>query len=112
MATIEKGTDMITTEYVADGVLLIHAKGRVDKNLVKEVALLVFRSFHLGVTTFFLKVHQRTPLHEEGFSGLDLIGQGVRNKGGAWRMLGSPSSVWDQLMFRITLQQLPPATWN
>ena len=103
---------MITTEYVADGALLIHAKGRIDKNLVKEVALLVFRSFHLGVSTFFLKVHQRTPIDEEGFSSLDLIGQGVRNKGGAWRVVGSSSSVWDKLMFRITIQQFPPETWN
>ena len=103
---------MITTEYLADGALLIHANGQVDKALAQKLALLVFRSFHLGVRTFFLKIHHMRDLDQNELARLDLIGQGVRNQGGVWNMLDPHSLVADQFMVRMSLQQLPPEAWN
>lgn len=105
-------TDMITTEYLADHALLIHVDGQIDRVLAKEVGLLVFRSFHLGMTTFIMNVKRNSHTDEQTIACLALIGKGLRHKGGIWRIVWPSSSTWERLMRRMTLQQLPPATWN
>ena len=103
---------MITTEYVADGMVNIYVHARIDTRIAKEVAWQVFRSFHLGVRTFFLHVTHTTPIDQDGLADLALIGQGIHNQGGIWNIVGPHSSVWDQLLVRISLQQLPPGSLN
>jgi ABC-type transporter Mla MlaB component len=103
---------MITTEHLGADTLLIHAEGPVDRDLVKEVSFLVFRSFRLGVTTFYLNLNQITHIDESGLSSLALIAQGLFKKGGAWTILRPPSSVWDRLVLRLALRPQPPEIWN
>lgn len=103
---------MVTTEYIADNTLLIQVDGQIDRALVNEIGLLVFRSFRLGMTVFMLNMKGISQPDEPTIAGLALIGKGLRQKGGIWRILWPPSSTWDRLMIRYTLQQLPPATWN
>ncbi len=103
---------MVTTEYIADNTLLIQVDGQIDRGLVKEIGLLVFRSVRLGMTTVMLNLKQIAQPDESTVAGLALIGKGLRQKGGTWRILWPPSSTWDRLMIRYTLHQLPPATLN
>lgn len=103
---------MVITEYVADHTLLIHAQGCVDRALVKEISLLVFRSFRLGVTTFFLNLNRITHIDEPGLGSLALIAKGLRGKGGTWKIVGPPSSTWDRIQLRLMLGSQPPETWN
>ncbi|MGD9852009.1 MAG: hypothetical protein AB7T38_12135 [Nitrospirales bacterium] len=103
---------MITTECLADNTLLIHIDGQIDQVLAKEVGLLVFRSFRLGMTTFIMNLKRISYTDEQTIASLALIGNGLHHKGGNWRIVWPPSSTWDRLMLRMTLQQFPPATWN
>ena len=103
---------MITTEYLANGTLLIHANGRLDKDLVKEVGLLVFRSFHLGVTKFFLNLRGTTHIDPDGYSKLALIEEGVLSKGGVWNMICPQALILNQVLLRISLLHLSPENLN
>lgn len=103
---------MITTEYLTDNTLLIHVDGQIDQVLAREIGLLVFRSFRLGVSTFMLNLQRITHTDEQTIASLAVIGKGLRHKGGMWRIVWPSSSTWDRLMLRITPQQFPPATWN
>ncbi len=103
---------MLTTEYIADNTLLIQVDGQIDRALVNEIGILVFRSFRLGMTAFMLNMKRISQPDEQIIAGLALIGKGLRRKGGTWRILWPPSFTWDRLMIRYTLHQLPPATWN
>jgi anti-anti-sigma regulatory factor len=103
---------MITTEYLGTDTLLIHAEGAVDRDLAREVSFLVFRSFRLGVTTFYLNLNRITHTDESGLSSLALIAKGLLRKGGAWTIIRPSSSVWDRLVLRLALRPHPPETWN
>lgn len=105
-------TAMVSTEYIADNTLLIQVDGQIDRALVNEIGLLVFRSFRMGMRVFMLNMKRISQYDEQTIAGLALIGKGLRRKGGTWRILWPPFSTWDRLLIRYTLQQLPPATWN
>ncbi|MDR4496247.1 MAG: hypothetical protein AB7P17_03350 [Nitrospirales bacterium] len=103
---------MITTEYLADNTLLIHVDGQIDQILAKEIGLLVFRSFRMGMTTFIMNLKRITRTDEQAIASLAIIGKGLRHKGGMWRILWPPSSIWDRFMLCLTHQKLSPGTWN
>lgn len=111
-SVLNRKIDMLTTEYLANGTLLIHATGRLDGYLVKEIGLLVFRSFHLGINRFSLNLKQTTHIDQDGYSKLELIEKGVLSKGGVWRIIRPQALILDQLLLRISLLQLPPENLN
>jgi anti-anti-sigma regulatory factor len=80
--------------------------------MAKQLALLVFRSHRLGFTTFLFDLNQVPLMDEKASQHLARIGQGLRNKGGSWRVLGNPSSLENRLLFGTNLEQLPKETWN
>ncbi|MGV7227188.1 MAG: hypothetical protein ACQ9IQ_00880, partial [Nitrospirales bacterium] len=55
----------------------------------------------------------RVPLlDEQGSRNLDLIGQGVQDKGGTWKILGKPPLLENQLLPHANFDNFPQETWN
>jgi len=103
---------MIRTEQLTPDTMMFHVRGRFNPQTAKELSMSVFHSYHLGFKTFLFNLSRITLLDERANNQLALIGEGLRNKGKTWRVIGPPSSVGDQLILRTTLQQFPHATWN
>jgi len=103
---------MIRTEQLTPDTIMFHMRGQFNPQAAKELSLSVFCSYHLGFKTFLCNLSRVTLLDEGATNQLGLIGEGLRNKGKIWRVIGPPSSRGDQLILRTTLQQLPHATWN
>lgn len=103
---------MICTEQLTPDTMMFHVRGRFNLQAAKELSFSVFHSYQLGFRTFLCNLSRVTLLDEGANYQLALIGEGLRNKGKTWRVIGPPSSVGEQLILRTTLQHLPHATWN
>ncbi len=103
---------MIRTEQLTPDTMMFHVRGRFNPQTAKELSLSVFRLYHLGFQTFLCNLSRVTLLDEGATNQLSLIGDGLRNKGKIWRVIGPLSSSGEQLILRTTLQQFPHATWN
>jgi hypothetical protein len=95
---------MIRTEQLTPDTMMFHVQGEFDPQTAKELSLSVFSSYHLEFKTFLCNLSRALPLDESATNQLVLIGKGLRNKGKTWRVIGPPSSIGDQLIFRTTLQ--------
>ena len=103
---------MIRTEQLASDTIMFHVQGQFNKQVAKELAMLVFRSYHLGCKTFLCNLSLAIALNNYAQYHLSLIGEGLRNKGRNWRVISPPSSNGDQLILRTGLQFLAPANLN
>jgi anti-anti-sigma regulatory factor len=81
---------MIQTEQLSSDTIIFHLRGPLLQNTAKELGLSVFRSHHLGFTTFLFDLSRVPLIDEQGSRNLALIGQGVQDKGGTWKILGNP----------------------
>ena len=103
---------MIRTEQLSSDTMMFHVRGQFNPHIAKELSLSVFRSYHLGFKTFLCNLSQAVFLDQIAINHLTVIGEGLRNKGRTWRVIGPLSSVGDELILRTTLQHLPHETWN
>ena len=103
---------MIRTEQLASDTIMFHVPGQFNKQVAKELGLLVFRSYHLGCKTFLCNLSLAIALNNDAQYHLSLIGEGLRDKGRNWRVIFPPSSNGDQLILRTGLQFLAPANLN
>ena len=103
---------MIHTEQLTSDTMMFHVRGRFNPQAAKELSLSVLHSYHLGFKTFLCNLSRAILLDEVATSQLALIGEGLRDKGRNWRVIGPASSIGDQLILRTTLQHLPHANWN
>ena len=103
---------MIRTEQLTPDTMMFHVRGQFNSQTAKELSLSVFSSYHLGFKTFLCNLSRAILLDEGATNQLALIGDGLRDKGRTWRVIGPPSSIGDQLVLRTTLQHLPHANWN
>jgi hypothetical protein len=103
---------MIRTEQLTPDTIMFHMRGQFNPQVAKELSLSVFCSYHLGFKTFLCNLSRAILLNEDATKQLALIGEGLRNKGKTWRVIGPPSSIGNQLILRTTLQHLPHANWN
>ena len=103
---------MIRTEQLTPDTIMFHMQGQFNPQAAKELSLSVFCSYHLGFKTFLCNLSRAILLDEDATSHLTLIGEGLRNKGKTWRVIGPPFSIGDQLILRTALQHLPQANWN
>ena len=103
---------MIQTQQLSPNTLLVEMSGHFHSKIAKELALLVFRSHRLGFSTFLFDLNQVSFMDVKIYRHLACIRQGLQNKGGTWRILGSPSTLENHLLFGTNLDQLPKATWN
>jgi len=103
---------IIHTEQLTPDTMLFHVGGQLNLPVAKELSLSVFRSYHLGFQTFLCNLSLAILLDEGATNYLAQIGEGLRDKGRTWRVIGPPSSIGEQLILRTTLQQLPQACWN
>ncbi|MGP0592733.1 hypothetical protein ACTRXD_09380 [Nitrospira sp. T9] len=103
---------MIRTEQLASDTIMFHVQGQFNKQVAKELSLLVFRSYHLGCKTFLCNLSLAKALDNEAYSQLTVIAEGLRDKGRNWRVISPPSSSGNQLILRTSLQFLVPANLN
>jgi hypothetical protein len=103
---------MIRTEQLASDTIMFHVQGQLNKQVAKELGLLVFRSYHLGCKTFLCNLNLAKAFDKDAYSQLTLIGEGLRNKGRNWRVIPPPSLNGDQLILRTGLRFLAPANLN
>ena len=103
---------MIQTEQLSPDTIIYQVLGPFHQSTAKELGLSVFRSYNLGFKTFIFDLSQVSLIDEQGSRQLALIRQGVQNKGGTWRVLHSPPSIEDRLLFSGKLERLPKETWN
>jgi anti-anti-sigma regulatory factor len=103
---------MIQTEQLSPDTIIFHVQGPFHQSTAKELGLSVFRSYHLGFTTFFFDLSQVPLIDEQGSRHLALIGQGVQDKGGKWEILGNPPLLENQLLSHATFENPPQETWN
>jgi hypothetical protein len=103
---------MIHTEQLTSDTMMFHVRGQFNPITAKELSLSVFRSYHLGFQTFLCNLSRAILLDESATSQLTLIGEGLRDKGRTWRIIGPLSSIGDQLILRTTLQHLSQEHWN
>jgi len=103
---------MIRTEQLTPDTIMFHMRGQFNPQVAKELSLSVYCSYHLGFKTFLCNLSRAILLNEDATIQLALIGEGLRNKGKTWRVIGPPSSIGDQLILRTALQHLPHANWN
>jgi len=103
---------MIQTEQLSSDTIMFHVLGPFHQSTAKELGLSVFRSYNLGFKTFLFDLSRVSLIDEQGSRQLALIGQGVQDKGGTWRVLHNPLSIEDRLLFRGDLEHLPKETWN
>ncbi len=103
---------MIQTEQLSPDTIMFHLRGPFQKRTAKELGLSVFRSHRLGFTTFFFDLSRVSLIDELGSRHLALIGQGVKNKGGTWKILGNPPLLKNQLLSHATFETPPKETWN
>lgn len=103
---------MIRTEQLASDTIMFHVQGQFNKQVAKELSLLVFRSYHLGCKTFLCNLSLAKTLDNEAYSQLTVIAEGLRDKGRNWRVISPPSSRGNQLILRTSLQFLVPANLN
>jgi anti-anti-sigma regulatory factor len=103
---------MIQTEQLSSDTIMFHVRGPFRQSTAKELGLSVFRSYHLGFKTFLFDLSRVSLIDEQGSRHLALIGKGVQDKGGTWRVLHTPPSIEDRLLFSGNLENLPKETWN
>ncbi len=103
---------MIETEQLSSDTIMFHVRGPFHQSTAKELGLSVFRSYHLGFKTFLFDLSRVSLIDEQGFRQLALISQGLQDKGRTWRVLHTPPSIEDRLLFGGILEQLPKETWN
>lgn len=103
---------MIRTELLASDTIMFHVQGQFNKQVAKELSLLVFRSYHLGCKTFLCNLSLAKAFDKDAYSQLTLIGESLQDKGRNWRLISPPSSNGDQLILRTALQFLAPANLN
>ncbi|MFZ1747234.1 MAG: hypothetical protein WBO24_04875 [Nitrospirales bacterium] len=103
---------MIRTEQLASDTIMFHVRGKFNKQVAKELCLLVFRSYHLGCKTFLCNMSLARAFDKDAYVQLTLIGEGLRDKGRNWRVISPPSSSGNQLILRTGLQYLAPANLN
>ena len=103
---------MIQTEQLSPDTIIFHVQGPFHQSTAKELSLSVFRSHHLGFTNFIFDLSRVPLLDEQGSRNLDLIGQGVQDKGGTWKILGNPPLLENQLLPHATFDNFPRETWN
>ena len=103
---------MIQTEQLSPDTIMFHVRGPFHKRTAKELGLSVFRSHRLGFKTFLLDLRRVPLIDEQGSRHLALIGQGVQDKGGTWKILGNPPLLKNQLLSHATFEYPPQETWN
>jgi len=103
---------MIQAEQLSPDTILFHIRGLLQQRTAKELGLWVLRSYHLGFRTFLFDLHRVLLIDEVGSHHLALIGQGVQEKGGTWRILGNPPVLENQLLSHAIFEHSPPETWN
>lgn len=103
---------MIRTEQLTPDTMMFHVQGQFDPQAARELSFSIFHSAHLGFKTFLCNLNRALLLDEYATDQLALIGEGLRNKGKTWRVIGPPSSIGDQLILRTTFPYLFQAHWN
>ena len=103
---------MIQTEQLSMGTIMFSVRGPFQKKAAKELGLSVFRSHRLGFTTFHFDLTRASLIDEQGARHLALIGQGVQDKGGAWKILGHPPLLKNHLLVDATFEYPPMESWN
>jgi anti-anti-sigma regulatory factor len=103
---------MIQTEQLSPDTIIFHVQGPFHRSTAKELGLSVFRSHHLGFTNFLFDLSRVPLIDEQGSRHLALIGQGLQDKGGTWKILGNPPLLENQLLSHATFENPPRETWN
>jgi hypothetical protein len=103
---------MIQTELLFPDTIMFHLRGPFQIRAAKELGLSVFRSHHLGFRSFHFNLKRVSLIDELGSRHLALIGQGVKNKGGTWKILGHPPLLKKQLLSYATFGTPPKESWN
>jgi anti-anti-sigma regulatory factor len=103
---------MIQTEQLSSNTIIFHVQGPFRGSTAKELGLSVFRSYHLGFTTFLFDLSKVPLIEEQGSRHLTLIGQGIQDKGGTWKILGNPPLLENHLLSHATFESPPRETWN
>ena len=103
---------MIQTEKISEDTITFHVRGPFQKTAAKELGLSVFRSHRLGFKTFHFDLTRASLIDEQGAQHLALIGQGVQDKGGAWKIIGHPPLLKNHLLVDATFQYPQQEMWN
>ena len=103
---------MIQAEQLSSDTIKFHVTGLFRQSTAKELGLSVFRSYHLGFTTFLFDLSQVPLIDRQGSQHLTLIGQGVQDKGGTWKILGNPPLLEKHRLSHATFENPPRETWN
>ncbi len=103
---------MFQTKQLSSDTIVFYVQGPFHQSIAKELSLAVFRSHHLGFTTFLLDLSHVSLLDDRGSHQLALIGKGLQEKGGTWKVIKPPSSAKYQLILQTSLQEFPHAMWN
>jgi|GEM_PF-2096893 len=103
---------MIQTERLYPDTIMFHVRGPFHQSTAKELGLSVFQSYHLGFKNFIFDLGRVSLIDELGSRHLALIGQGVQDKGGTWKILGNPPILKNQLLSHTTFEYPPRETWN
>ena len=103
---------MIQAEQLAPDTIMFHVRGPFHTRAAKELSLMVFRSHRLGFKTFLFNLGQVSPLDDQGYRQLAIIGQGLQDKGYTWKVIHPPLSSGNQLILRTSLQHFSQAMLN
>ena len=103
---------MIQVEQLAPDTIMFHVRGPFHTRAAKELSLMVFRSHRLGFKTFLFNLGQVSPLDDQGYRQLAIIGQGLQDKGYTWKVIHPPLSSGNQLILRTSLQHFSQAMLN
>ena len=103
---------MIQSEQLSVDTIMFYVRGPFQKKAAKELSLSVFRSHRLGFTTFHFDLTRASLIDEQGAQHLALIGQGVQDKGGAWKIIGHPPLLKNHLLVDATFEYPQQELWN
>src|SRR5690606_24174528 len=101
-----QGIPMLHTEQLSPDTLVVHVRGLCSSRAVKDMSLLISCSFHLEFRNFLCDMSRAVLLDETAEQQLALIGEGLREKGGTWRVINAPSRTGKQMTFRTSRQRL------
>ena len=103
---------MIQTEQISSDTIMFHVQGPFRRSTAKELGLSVFRSHHMGFRTFLFDLSGVSLFDEQGSHHLTLIGQGVEEKGGNWKILGQPPLLENQFLSHEIFENSSKESWN
>ncbi len=103
---------MIQTEQLSNDTIIFHIQGPFYSTTAKDLSLAVWNSYRFGFKTYLCDISHASLIDNEGSRHLAIIGKGLEEKGGTWKVIGTPAASTRQASLQSNLHQLSKESWN